>query len=460
MFRNTYGYCLRKIICVVFFSFLMASGEGFSKPAGTSEIKQLKNQVEALLKRVRDLEKKQGDVVFSEMNAKMASEKTIIRRTKNPLSLKISGHINRGVWIANNGANTNIAHVDNDTSPSRLIITGTGELNSDITVGATFSLGIETNSTDQIDVNRIGDGSAKPTIRQAELFIKDKRFGELYVGQGSTASDSTMEATDLSGTSVLSAGGSMSFIAGGAVFTKKTMGNTKVLVDGQNAKADRVFDGGDGLFRRNRIRYNTPVFSGLSLQLSHYFKEKNHNWDATLKYATEFSGHKFRTQIAYMQRNSLTRSVTDVASATDVSAVQAAYKQVNGSAGVLFKNGISLFAGVVNRKWNVKNTSGAHVNVNTGTAYTGKIGYQHKFFEAGITAFAFDYGRFSGMLFDTRHPNDKYVGRTFGLLAVQNLDRIATEVYLGYRQFMLSGPNAGVSYNYIKVVLMGARIKF
>ena len=255
MVKIKYNQSLRKIAFSAALSVLAVPGVVYAESASPSEVSQLKNQVEALLKRIDTLEKKQAEVGFENAGQDARPKASVDRREKNPLSLQISGHVNRGVWVASNGANTSVAHVDNDNSPSRLIITGTGEFNPDTTIGATLAFGVETNSTDQIDVRDVNDGSAGPTIRQAELFVKSKRFGELYVGQGSTASDGTMEDPDLSGTSLLSAGGSMSFIAGGALFTSKAAGNAKLFVDKQPAKADSVFDAGDGLTRRNRIRY-------------------------------------------------------------------------------------------------------------------------------------------------------------------------------------------------------------
>lgn len=442
------------ILCLLVFF-----GTQESSAAASSEVAALKSQVQDLLKRIDALEKKQQKsddlAVPSHLRdsekKEIPSNPAVTRRTDNPLSLKISGHVNRGILIADNGVNGNPVHVDNDNSPSRLTITGSGQWNETTEVGATVEFGIERNSTDRIDVNDVNDPARSPTIRIAELFLKSKTLGQLYVGYGSTASDGTMENPDLSKTTLLSAGGAFSFLAGATVFTD-ALTSKKVSIDGQSATADRVLDAGDGLFRQNRIRYNTPAFAGVSLQGSHYFDNKDNNWDLAVKFGRIIHNIKIRAEAAFLQRNTSTRNITGKENA------QAKYRQFNTSAGVLFPCGISLFAGYIDRDWDAHDKDGKFVDVNKGKSYTGKIGWQHQFFEAGITAFAVDYGRFSGMIYDTQNPRDLYVGRGVGVFAVQFLDRIATELYVGYRQFMLEGPTD--QYNDIKAVLMGARVKF
>ncbi len=404
------------------------------------ETAALEKQVEALMDRVNELESKERQLTG-------LTEKEAVSTTDS-LTLKISGLVNRAMLWHSNGKDSNTAHVDNDNSPTRLNFTGLGKLSEDMTVGATLEAALESNSTDNIDVHDTSGSKSTFNRRKAEVFIKHKIFGELYLGQGSTASDGTMENTDLSKTGVVSAGTSVGFMAGGTRFYDKST-QARGLVDAQALNVEKLFDGSDGLFRRDRIRYNTPNFAGFSLQGSHYYRGRNDNWDVALKYAGSIGGSKISAQTAYMHRNSLTKTVT-------VGTIPTKYSQFNASAGVLFENGISLFAGVVNRDWQLK-------KVHSGTVYHGKLGYQRDFFEAGKTAFAVDYGEYTNMVFDTRpsFEKDQFKGKTYGAFAVQFLDRIATELYLGVRLYKFKGPSQrAVHYKDVKAVMVGSRIKF
>ena len=453
--------------------------------ASSAEVAALRQQVQDLLKRIDTLEKK------AEKSSSQSSSHTVIPiadssqnqnsnsgdvaqgpgleipaqvergRKDNPLSLKVSGHINRGIWVASNGVNTNTAHVDNDNSPTRLTITGSGRWDESTEIGGTIEFGVEENSTDEIAVNSVDDSRTGPSIRIAELFVKNDTFGEFYFGQGSTASDGTMESTDLSQTTLLSAGGSQSFIAGATVFTNRVT-EGPITVNGDNARPDRIMDPGDGLFRRNRFRYNTPSILGFSLQTSHYFQGADHNWDIALKYGATIKDTKIRAQGAFLQRNTNSRTATGSNLVGD--SMNAAYRQFNASAGVLFPVGLSLFVGYVDRDWYVTGVSSitnnvVNFNVPNGKNYTAKIGYQFNYFEAGLTALAVDFGCSEGMFFDILNTDRVYKGRAYGIFAVQFLDRISTEVYAGYRHFRMTSNVPNETYNPISAFLVGARVK-
>ena len=360
----------------------------------------------------------------------------------------MSALVNRAMLLHSNGKKSNLVHVDNDNSPTRLNFTVLGTVNDALTVGGTLEAALESNSTDNIDVNNTSGSKSTFQTRKEEVFVKHKTLGEFYLGQGATASDGTMEDTDFSKTGVVSAGASVGFLAGGTRFYD-TSTQARGLVDGQALNVETLFDSGDGLFRRARMRYNSPNFYGFSLQSSHYYKGSHDNWDVALKYAGTLGDTKISAQTAYMHRNSLTKTVTAGTTSTK-------YKQFNASAGVLFANGISLFTGIVNRDWQLKGTP-------DGTVYHGKIGYQRDFFEAGKTAFAIDYGHYTAMVFDTRSgfEKDTYKGKTYGAFAVQFLDRIATELYLGIRLYQYKGPSKRLArYKDVKAVMLGSRIKF
>jgi hypothetical protein len=55
---------------------------------------------------------------------------------KGGVKLTVSGQVNRGVLFVDNGDTSDIFHVDNDNSSTRLRFVGTGTLTEDVTVGS------------------------------------------------------------------------------------------------------------------------------------------------------------------------------------------------------------------------------------------------------------------------------------------------------------------------------------
>ena len=397
-----------------------------------SEDVALKKQIDGLSKRINELEAKEKAFLG-------LTEKEVVT-TGSPLALRISGHINRAVVWHSNGKNSNIVHVDIDNSPSRINLTALGKISENTKVGAVIEEAFEPNSTDRVDVHDANDNQPF-THRKMEVFIDDKTWGKLYLGQGSMASDGTMEDTDMSATTVICLGSSVSFIGAGIQFFDART-NEKALLNGQRMIVETVFDSGDGLFRRNRIRYDTPRFYGFSLQTSHY-------WDVVLKYAGTVKDIKIAAQGAYLHRLSKTVSVP-------VGSTPAKYAQANGSFGALFPNGVSLFVSALYRDWQSRKT-------HNGSIYFIKLGYQHTFFEAGKTAFALDYGQYENLIFDTRPGNerDQFKGTSYGAMLVQFLDRVSTELFVGARVYRLDGPShRAPRYKEAKLILSGMRVKF
>ena len=81
-----------------------------------------------------------------------------------------------------------------------------------------------------------------------------------------------------------------------------------------------------------------------------------------------------------------------------------------------------------------------------------KLGYQTDIFEVGKTAFSVD--AYFGKDIQGRGTDSE----SFGVQAVQNLDYLQTELYIGARSYSFDQEVAGVQDSY--AVLAGARLKF
>lgn len=371
---------------------------------------------------------------------KFLEDKAVISDTKK---IKLSGHVNRAALWLDDQVHSNLAHVDNDNSSSRINLTGTAGLNEDMTVGGTFEVEMKSNSNDINDVHEAQsnqNASKDIRIRKAELFFTSKSFGQLNMGRGRMASDGAMEDTDLSGTTVVALGASGPFeLAGGARFTNKAT-NAKFT----SARVSGIFDSADGLSRRDRIMYSTPTFYGFSIHTSHGYQDTGDLIDIAAKFAGKLMGTKIAAQIAI---------------AKDQSSAGSEFELINGSIGALFPlsfsgkedTGVNIFFATAHKNWDAVGRDDGHV-------YFGKIGLLDRFFTIGNTAVAVDLGTFHNMILDpTVGVDDR--GKTWGLSFVQNLDVVATELYAGYRNYKFKRKHTTDRFNHIDAVMVGARVK-
>ena len=79
-------------------------------------------------------------------------------------------------------------------------------------------------------------------------------------------------------------------------------------------------------------------------------------------------------------------------------------------------------------------------------------GYRFSPFPIGTTALSLDYG----FADDLAAAGDEF--ESWGAFVVQNIDKIATELYFGYRIHELDRP--GVAIDDINTAMFGARLKF
>lgn len=349
-------------------------------------------------------------------------EKTVTSG-KSGVKLAISGQVNRGVLFVDDGAKTHAIHVDNDNSSTRVRFVGEGRLDEEFKVGAAVEVQFESNSSGSVNqFNERGVGPNNFTERRLEVYLDSKTFGRLWIGQGDTASNGSSER-DLSGTSVIGysavndLAGGLIFVRGGlpqAIVTDPTVGGT--------------FSNLDGLSRDDRVRYDTPKWNGFQLSGSAI---ANGRWDVAGRFAGKVWDAKIAAALAYWSRPGR--------------------EGISGSISGLHASGINLTVAAGNMDF----TSPAAVaagRLDSSFWYV-KLGYLNNFLtDIGKTGIAVDY--FNGD--DQAANNDE--GQSFGVFLVQNLDKVATELYVGGRVYDLD--RMGRDFDDIAAVLAGARIKF
>ncbi|WP_157953596.1 porin [Zobellella maritima] len=377
------------------------------------ELQMLKSQLGTLLERVEQLEAKTQD---AEARAEAAEARAdamapaAVGSGNDKIRVSVSGHVNRALLVVDDGEETDLYHVDNDSSSTRLRVIGEGDVSPDLTVGTAIEVQLESNSSFAVSQdNESADGDSI-SDRRLEVYFDHDRAGKLWMGKGWTASEDSSEM-DLSGTalagysSTADIAGGMKFRDGAGNLTGNTVGDTFINLD--------------GLGRQNRLRYDTPSVGGAKLAAS---AVEDGAWDTALSYSADYGMGSMAAAVAYSDQK-------------DNSG------QVNGSASFLHNSGVS-----------VTLAAGERDNVEDPNFVYGKLGYQNQWLSTGTTALSADYHV-------TNHAverGDK--GKSIGVQMVQNIDNWATEVYVGYRNYDLE--RAGASLDEVDAVIAGARVKF
>lgn len=444
-----------------------------------SEIQMLKQQIAALNDKVNALQKKEAEIEYKEKVTK--TDQTPIKMVQSgndKAKLTISGWVSRGMAYYDNGRNAEWKHVDVNESASRINLGAQAKVTPSLDVGSTIEMALKSNSSDSVDVGQNSDQASSVTFtkRIIEVYFNHAKFGKLSLGQGKTATDQVTDL-DLTGTNVLSEGGDLGSFAGGVRFIRGTVSSTALApvpgaTQGGSNSADRdravgsVWSDILGPRRVDRVRYDTPDFYGLTFSASHATRDMT-------EYAARYAGEWWKTKVV----GALGYANVPFSTYPGNSGTQTVRKgnhQYGGSVFILFPIGISIGGSAAAKVYNDPHRK-------TGTAWTAKAGYQHKFFPWGDTCFAVTYAE-GRALFDsttTTNPSN-FTSTTFtednsekikiyGAYLVQNIDQVATEVFAGVQNHELRrkpfGKTAqiqadGYGFKSILAAIFGARVKF
>ena len=389
----------------------------------------LEQMVLELMQEMQNLKQQVQDVATEAKEAKAAAAAPlppkVARSGKENVELAISGQVNRGVLYAHDGGDGEFFHVDNDNSSTRFRLIGKARFDEEFSVGTQIEVQLESNSSANVSQlsDRSVDGNDFLSQRLLELYLDSETAGRLWLGQGKTASDGTAEV-DLSSTTVIGSS-DIQDLAGGILFRQTDAGVGVTPVSPASPAIGDVFDNLDGLSRDDRLRYDTPKLYGFQLSSSAIADGR---YDAALRYSRKIADVKLASAFAF-------------ANQTDDSNI------VDGSiSAVHTPTGISLTYAQGSR-WDHTNSAR-----NTRTFLYTKLGWQWPIFPFGKTAISGDY--YAGT--DIGENGD--FSQAWGLQLVQNIDKIATELYLGYRNHAYDEDDR--NFDDIDAVLTGVRIKF
>jgi len=332
------------------------------------------------------------------------------------MRLSINGFVNRAVNIVDDGKNIDAYFVDIDDAESRVNFVGTARVNDDLTLGSRIELTIAPNKSGNVN-QREQEIDNIFEQRWTEASLLSRRFGKLSLGKGSVAAYGTVGA-DLSRTSVISYANIID-TAGGMLFRQKSDDS---LTDIRIGDAYNSFD---GLLRKNRLRYDTPVWHGFHLAASAFSEQR---YDAGLFWGGKGYGLKAVAGAGITDPNE-----------------DATGLQYGGSFSILHEDSglnFTLSSGKLERD-----------NQSDPYNFYGKVGWLANFVPVGWTAFGVDYTR---SMYLPTEDDDSY---SIGVAAVQSFEKYGTEVYGLYRLHSLDR-DVEPSVHDINLVSIGTRVKF
>ncbi len=221
-------------------------------------------------------------------------EATAVRKGNRKVSLKISGHVNKIlIWDPRNEkhASSTVGEFKRDAdiwdsvlSQSRFRLTGSAKVTADFSAGFISEFGIRDRGTQTFN-----------ECRQCNLWLKSETFGLVSLGRGSTASDGSTEG-DLSGTNFLG-GGTLSYLHLSPAHQNNEVGFGTIWSGFSNL---------DGLSRRNRALYKTPVVGGIQFSVSYSYSNAADGGDAVdggLRYNIANETYQFHARAGIWHEN-------------------------------------------------------------------------------------------------------------------------------------------------------------
>jgi hypothetical protein len=328
------------------------------------------------------------------------------------------GQVNLTYQSFNDGGQTTDGLVDNGNWNSRLGFTYTQPFGEN-TLRYRFETGLTMRNSGLVSQGVTPDWTdwERTLLRWFEVAL-DSNYGTLSLGQGASASDGTAGLDD---SFTFHAGATNSTDGFGSFRFRDENGDlTNVAIAGVN----NAFNGA----RRFRIRYDTPVYEGVTLSASYgenVLTEGDDNlyYDVAIRWTGDIGDFAVRSAAGYQwiedpdadTTRRLAGAVTVVHAPTGLNLAVSTGRQVDGASYV----------------WT-------------------RAGWQNDFFAAGTTSLSVDYYNGRDFLSDGARTEN------YGLYAVQSIDSISLDLYAGWRRFTYSD-QLGNTYQDADSFLVGAR---
>lgn len=381
-------------------------------------IEQQQRQLNEQAKAIKILDEQVDNLTIAvtpDSSTTLSSSTKIVNARDDKVDIQLYAQLDRAMLLADDGNDAQTYHVDMGT---RLGLKGNVSINSDVTLGTKFEVAFKSNDIAEISQEDRSVGGDHFSGRHMDIYLDSKRFGKLSLGQGNTASNGSSEI-DFSGTDNWFSSGAYGAAEG--IYFYNSLSNSLSLT-----RVGDAFGNMDGLSRRDRIRYDTPDFTGFILSTS--FTEESGE-DIAARYSGASAGFSWAGAVAYAKPHGLSATI---------------HEQINGSTYLLLDNGLNFTVAAGKQKRASAFEDAAF--------YYGKIGYRWKLFNSGESAISIDYGHYNDQ------ATDGDMGRTLGIAFVQAVRNWGTQFYVGWRNYDLD--RQGELLDDINAIISGARVKF
>lgn len=351
--------------------------------------------------------------------------------------LTLSGHINRSINTVDDGVDTDSYFVDNENASTRFRILGeTAEYEG---WKAVSLFEFEFMSNRSLVVNQLNEsGNEQISRRLLDVGVSNNKYGSVFLGHGWMASDGTSEL-DISGVTT-PAWPSIHFGYGGMLWTDDDgVVDTNPTAPGvQGRSVFAAMDSLDGLSRRDRIRYNTPVIEGFQLSTS---LAADDSYDVALRWSGSTDWAQFLVGGSYWVDGD-----DNVARALGGSESQgwSASGTIRLQGNDAWYDGLSFVGAIAQRDFDDLDNEPFY--------WYGKLAYATNIWDIGRTGFAVNYASYD----EFAAVDEK--GEMFGVGLSQNLDPLGTELYANLNFLTLDSDT--FDYNDMIVLQTGAMVRF
>jgi hypothetical protein len=309
------------------------------------------------------------------------------------------------------------------------VIKGAGKINSDLSVATKIETAVDDarNGPAQADTEHGSRSGNDLQTRKAEISLKHKSFGTVWIGAGDTATNGITEHSFVSYAFLPNFYGGVN---GGAF--------RAVNVDGSNGTQLRavndVMGAQDGLGRSTRIRYDSPVIAGFMASTSHL---DDQSWDVALRYNGKVMGTKIKAGIGFSNDS------------TD--------EQLGGSIALLHSSGLGARYGI---EYVNDETRSGESDVNAATIGEDpliqgvQLFYTSKFNEMGKTQIMYDYTHAE----NKNASGDVADGHSFAV--AQNIDAAAMELIVRFTTVEMNNDALTLDNDTVNALSIHTRVKF
>jgi len=341
-------------------------------------------------------------------------------KQQGKMDLVMGGQIARSLLYVDDGETSQLFHIDNPTTGTRVRYIAKGQLTESITVGGLLEHDVGQSNQSARFTTTTGDEESPDTatfgIRHADISFSHKSLGKLSIGQGNGAANGVSEVS-LGGWGFINAGGPAQnsafdfFNNGTQAYSGQTIGANMSQFDGNS--------------RNDRVRYDTPSFGGLVVSAS---LQDNGSIETAARYGAKFGGVQVKIAAHYNNNNGGT-----------------GFQQWSTSGAAKHSSGLNVEAGYGGR-------SGDGLGRKPKWWKAG-VGYTAKLSSLGATSFGFVY-----------HDNED-VGtagndaNSISIIAVQKLASIGADMGIQYQRLTLDD-TANTDYDDINQVMFTTKLNF